>query len=96
MYSEQGYVGILKQLLFSYFINFLVFLIAPFSTIVLSRGLSLQDFGVYSLFFTFWNVGLHLGSGGLYLFMQNYHPGRNASEQKSVSASSFQFIFLEE
>lgn len=94
MDAEYDYLKMLKQLVFSYVINILVFIIAPLGTIVLSRGLSVADFGVYSLFFVFWNMGLQGLSFGLQMYIQNYLPGRSLSEQYLVVGSSFKFISL--
>ena len=93
MLGEYNYVAILRQLLFSYFINALVFLIAPLSTFVLSRGMSIADFGVFSLLFIYWNLGLHGFAFGFNHFIQSYLPGRSKSEQEIVVGNSFGFVF---
>lgn len=94
MDSEYDYVKILKQLIFSYFINAVVFVINPLGTMLLSRSLSIADFGVYALFLSWWNVGMHFGSFGLSSFMQNYLPGRALSEQQKIVGGLFQFVFF--
>jgi len=88
------YTKILKQLLFSYAVNILVFIIAPIGTFVLSRGLSVSDFGVYALFFGWWNIGLQMFPFGFQLFIQNFLPGRSLSEQKQVMSVAFRFVFF--
>lgn len=87
-------VNILGQLVFSYFVNIFVFIVAPFGTIVLSRGLSISDFGVYSIFFGWLNIGLQLFPLGFQLFIQNFLPGRSLSEQKQVMSALVKFIFV--
>ena len=94
MSGEYDYVKILKQLIFSYFINVVIFIINPLGTMLLSRSLSVADFGVYALFFSWWNVGMHFGSFGFNSFMLNYLPGRGLSEQQKITGSLFQFVFF--
>lgn len=86
------YTNILKQLLFSYAVNIIVFVIAPIGTFVLSRGLSVSDFGVYALFFGWWNIGLQAGPLGIQLFIYNFLPGKSLSEQRVVMGTLFKFI----
>ena len=92
--AEAVYHRILKQLFFSYFVNIIVFIIVPLGTVVLSRGLSLVDFGVYSLFFIWWNIGLQICPLGFQMFIRNYLPGRSSSEQYTVVGSLFRVLFL--
>ncbi len=94
MDSEYDYTKILKQLVFSYFINAIVFIITPLGTMLLSRSLSVADFGVYALFLSWWNVGMHFGSFGFNTFIQNYFPGRALSEQQNIAGGLFQFVFF--
>lgn len=88
---NNDYTHLLTQLFFSYLINIIVFLIAPLGTIILSRGLPLADFGIYALFFTFLNIGLHGFPFGTQLYIQNYLPGKPRSEQYKVIGTLLTF-----
>lgn len=94
MAEGYDYVRILNQLSFSYLVNIVIFLMAPIGTLVLSRNLSVVEFGVYSLFFSFWNFGMHFGAFGLNVFMQSYLPGRALSEQEKTVGVLFRFVAL--
>ena len=77
-------MSLIKTIGVVFFFNILEYLLAPVSTIIISKNLSVSEFGVYSFILTVYSLVVNFSSLGLGQFNYKMIPGRPEKEQYSI------------
>ncbi|MBW2996324.1 lipopolysaccharide biosynthesis protein [Candidatus Woesearchaeota archaeon] len=92
--DEEGYFEISKQIGLSYIIKGIYFLLGPLFLIVLTRNLTIIDFGIYSLLVVGINVASTLFEVGISQYFITKLPGENLETKTKTFYSLFFFEIL--
>jgi len=92
--KQEHYTKISKQIGVSYFFNFLLLIFQPLLIGLLTRVLSIKDFGIYSLLFTTISLLTVFFRFGLVEYIRNKVPGLKEEERVKTIMTLLVFVIL--